>query len=1032
MKCPNCHSDNRDSSRFCGNCATPLSSGDALPASMTKTMAAPPPVISKEALIAGKYRIVEEIGRGGMGIVYKAEDLRLQRPVALKFLPPHLTDSPELRERFLIEARAAAALSHPNICVIHEVGESEERPYIAMEYVEGETLRDRIREGPLEPGEALRVIRQVAAGLGEAHGKGIIHRDIKSANIMVTPKGQAKVMDFGLAKLRGGSSLTKSQTTLGTVAYMSPEQARGDDVDARTDLWSLGVVLYETLTGELPFRGDRDLSVIHSIIHEEPKPLKQRKPPVPEELRQVVARALRKDPGARYGSAEDVLRDLREYEEALRAEAAGMLNLRSFAKRLRRPVVGVPVALAVVAIATAAFVFFKHQGQVRWAREVALPEIERMIEGNDIMRNLVPPYRLAVRAEGVLGNDPKLAELFAKCSLNINVLTDPPGAGVYMKEYTTPEAEWSYLGTTPIEKVRVPVGIFRWKFEKEGYETVLAASSTWNVDSHDPNLVVPYDVVRTLDRIGSLPAGMVRAQGAQTGRGKLEDFFIDRYEVTNRQFKEFVDAGGYRKREFWKHPFVRDGRELAWDEAMEVFVDQTNLPGPSTWSAGDHPEGESDHPVSGVSWYEAAAYAEYARKSLPSSVHWGTARGQETPWIRFYQLGGYALLAPFSNFGVKGPVPVGSLPGFTTYGAFDMAGNVREWCSNETPAGRIVRGGSWGDNTYEFGNRRQAPAMDRSAKNGFRCALYPGPEKIPAAAFQFEKLVEPGDPRQATPVPDAVFQIYKEQFSYDKTELDARVDARSENAEGWTHETVSFNAAYGGERVLAHLFLPENAVPPHQAVVYFPGSASTQESSSRNIESYYEFPMFLSFLVKNGRAVLYPVYKGTFERGNPSLARLHLGAESHAYTEFLIQFVKDFKRCVDYLETRPDIDGGKIAFYGMSWGGLLGALIPAVEDRLAASIVCAGGFDQRRPVRPEADPINYVTRVRTPTLMLNGRYDSSFGLEEGIKPMFDLLGTPAEHKRLMVYDTDHIPPRNEYIKETLAWLDKYLGPVKRD
>ncbi len=166
-----------------------------------------------------------------MGIVYKAEDIRLKRSVALKFLPPHFMDSPELKERFLIEAQAAAALSHPNICVVHEVGEADDRSFIAMEYVEGETLRDKIKKGPLNPETAIDIALQIAAGLGEAHRKGIIHRDIKSANIMVTDKGQAKVMDFGLAKLRGGSSLTRSQTTLGTVAYMSPEQARGEDVD---------------------------------------------------------------------------------------------------------------------------------------------------------------------------------------------------------------------------------------------------------------------------------------------------------------------------------------------------------------------------------------------------------------------------------------------------------------------------------------------------------------------------------------------------------------------------------------------------------------------------------------------------------------------------------------------------------------------------------------------------------------------------------------------------------------------------------
>ena len=1033
MECPNCHAENKEDSHFCSNCAMPLGKTGLEQASLTKTLSTPLPVISKDALIAGKYRIVEEIGRGGMGVVYKAEDLKLQRMVALKFLPPNLIDSDELKERFLIEARAAGALSHPNICVIHEVGENEGRSFIAMEFVEGETLRDRVKRGPLRAEEALSLAMQVAAGLEEAHRKRIIHRDIKGANVMVTEKGQAKIMDFGLAKVRGGSSLTKSQTTLGTVAYMSPEQARGEGVDGRTDLWSLGVVLYEMLTGELPFQGDRDLSVIHSIIHEEPKPLKQRRPPVPEELQQVVGRALRKNRDARYGSAGDMLKDLRAYETSLQLERSGVLSLKTLARRLRRPAVAVPTVLAIVAIAAGAFFFFKHQAKVRWAKTVALPEIERMIKENDAWRNLVPPYRLAVQAKAVLGNDPKLEELFSKCSLNINVKTEPPGAKVFMKEYITPDAEWSYLGETPLEKIRLPIGIFRWKFDKEGYETVLAVSSTWTIDYQKRALVLPYDVVRTMDKEGSIPPGMVRVQGGQTQRGKLEDYFIDRCEVTNRQFKEFVDKGGYGNREYWKHKFVKDGRELTWEEAMKEFVDATDQPGPSTWQGGSYPEGEGDYPVSGVSWYEAAAYAEHAGKSLPTSPHWSVARGGITPWIENPQLGGFAILAPFCNFLGKGPVPVGSLPGLTSFGAFDMAGNVREWCWNETPAGRIIRGGAWGDNTYAFGNRGQAPAMDRSDKNGFRCALYADPEKIPATAVQFENLVEPMDPSQVKPVPDPVFQIYKEQFSYDKTELDARVESREENPEGWIHEKVSFNAAYGGERVLAHLFLPKNARAPYQIVIYFPGSGSVAESSSRNIESYYEFPLFLSYLVKNGRAVLYPAYKGTFERGGPSFPAIHGGAPTHAFTEFLIQVVKDFRRCIDYLETRPDIDAGKLAYYGMSWGGLLGATIPAVEERLAASVLLGGALSfSPTAYRPESHPINYITRVRTPTLMLNGRYDSLDGVETGIKPMFNLLGTPAENKKLILYDTDHIPPRNEYIKETLAWLDKYLGPVKKE
>jgi len=348
MECPKCHAENKENSRFCSNCAAPLGQAGPPSLSLTKTVATPLPVISKDSLIAGKYRILEEIGQGGMGIVYKAEDLKLKRCVALKFLPPHLMDLPELKERFLIEAQAAAALSHPNICVIHEVGESEDRPYIAMEYVEGETLRDTIRRGPLKTEEALDIAVQVAAGLGEAHHKDIIHRDIKSANIMVTEKGQAKVMDFGLAKLRGGSSLTKSQTTLGTVAYMSPEQARGGDLDQRTDIWSLGIVLYEMLAGKLPFRGDHDQTVIYSILHREPESLMKARPGTAPELEHVVGQALAKKAADRYQTMEQFRGDLAAVAEGLRPLKAK--------RRARSRIFGLnvtyllPAALAVILI----------------------------------------------------------------------------------------------------------------------------------------------------------------------------------------------------------------------------------------------------------------------------------------------------------------------------------------------------------------------------------------------------------------------------------------------------------------------------------------------------------------------------------------------------------------------------------------------------------------------------------------------------------------------------------------------------------
>jgi tRNA A-37 threonylcarbamoyl transferase component Bud32/dienelactone hydrolase len=1030
MKCAQCHAENNDSSRFCSNCATPLSHAGSPTISLTKTIETPAYAVSTDSLIASKYKIVEEIGQGGMGIVYKAEDLRLKRHIALKFLPPHLMDSPELKERFLIEAQAAAALNHPNICVIHEVGESEERPYIAMEYVDGETLRDKLRAGPLKPQEALDIAIQITSGLGEAHRKGIIHRDIKSANIMVTDKGQAKVMDFGLAKLRGGSSLTKSQTTLGTVAYMSPEQAQGEDVDSRTDLWSLGVVLYEMLTGELPFKGDRDVSVIYSIVHAEPRSLKIRKPPVPEELQQVVGRALKKKREARYASAEDMLKDLRAYRTSLQMAESGVLNLKTLARRLRKPKVAVPTVAALALLAFAGVRFFQHQAKVRWAKQVAIPEIERRIGENNVWRDLAAVYRLAEEAERYIPRDPKLSKLIAGCSFQININTEPQGAKISMKEYMSPDSEWTYLGVSPIEKIRLPIGIFRWKIEKDNYETVLAAASTWGPDLSKHDVLGPNDLSRVLDKAGTIPPGMVRVKGEDTPLGKLPDFFIDRCEVTNRQFKDFVSNGGYRNRKYWTQKFVEDGKELRWEEAVKGFVDQTGQPGPSTWQAGDYPEGQGGYPVSGVCWYEAAAYAEFAGKNLPTGEHWGITRGEYTTLIRVPQLGGFAILAPFSNFRGKGPVPAGSLPGLTAYGALDMAGNVREWCWNETAKGRLIRGGAWDDNPYIFGNLSQAPSMERSPRNGFRCALYPDPKSLPAAVFQAVKPVESRDLYKEKPVPGPVFQVYKEQFSYDKTELKADIESRQEGPD-WIHETVTFDAAYGGERVMAHLFLPKNSAPPYQVVIYFPGSASIDQRSSQEIEIYYEFPMFLSFIVKNGRAALYPVYKGTFERGSDTLAALLNSGDldSHQAVDLFVQDIKDLRRCVDYLETRPDLDGQKIAYYGMSWGAALGVYVTAIEDRLKASILLGGSMNGLG--RPEINDINYVGRVKVPTLMLNGKYDTLSPVETTIKPMFDLLGTPAAQKEWKLYETDHIPPITEYIKETLAWLDKYLGPVKR-
>jgi serine/threonine protein kinase/Tol biopolymer transport system component len=272
------------------------------------------------------YRITEKLGEGGMGVVYKAEDTKLERTVALKFLAGHLLNDEGARARFLREAKAAAALDHPNICTVYEIDEAEGQTFLAMAYLQGHTVKDKIAERPLKLDEALDVAVQTAQGLQVAHEKDIVHRDIKSANLMVTPQGQVKIMDFGLAQLADRSKLTETTTILGTPSYMSPEQAVGEKTDRRTDLWSLGVVLYEMVAGRLPFGGERQEAVLYGITNEDPEPVTAQRAGLPMELEWIIGKALAKDREERYQHAEDLLVDLRGLRKKLASGKSTVLR----------------------------------------------------------------------------------------------------------------------------------------------------------------------------------------------------------------------------------------------------------------------------------------------------------------------------------------------------------------------------------------------------------------------------------------------------------------------------------------------------------------------------------------------------------------------------------------------------------------------------------------------------------------------------------------------------------------------------------
>jgi serine/threonine-protein kinase len=289
------------------------------------------------------YKILEKIGGGGMGVVYKARDLKLDRTVALKFLPPQLGADEKEKKRFIREAKTVSSLDHPNICTVHEIDETREgQMFLVMACYEGETLKEKIEHGPIPVEEALELAQQTARGLAKAHNQGIVHRDLKPANIFITKDGVVKILDFGLAKLAGQTRLTKTGSTMGTVAYMSPEQARGEDVDQRTDIWSLGVVLHEMVTGKVPFRGEYEQAVIYSILNEEPKGMAD----IPESLRPVIQKSLEKNREDRYPDIRSMLDDLSGKKRP--GKKTGVFKKRAFAKPRRMSSVVLGVAGVII------------------------------------------------------------------------------------------------------------------------------------------------------------------------------------------------------------------------------------------------------------------------------------------------------------------------------------------------------------------------------------------------------------------------------------------------------------------------------------------------------------------------------------------------------------------------------------------------------------------------------------------------------------------------------------------------------------
>lgn len=486
-------------------------------------------------------------------------------------------------------------------------------------------------------------------------------------------------------------------------------------------------------------------------------------------------------------------------------------------------------------------------------------------------------------------------------------------------------------------------------------------------------------------------------------------FWLDRFEVSNRQFQEFVNRGGYRRREYWQEPLLRDGAALTWEQAMEMFHDQTGRPGPAAWELGKYSDGKAGYPVTGISWYEAAAYARYSGKSLPSYFQW--LRAARTEWL-------YADAILVSNFAGKGLAPVGSFRGLDRFGTYDLAGNCKEWLWNEwRPGQRLTMGGAWDEAYYAAGEPDAAPPMERRANIGFRCAR--SVEPLPPELLGTVATRPPRDYNTEKPVNDEKFATLRRLYDYPVTPLRSTVEETDESNPYWHKQKISFDATYSGPRITAFLFLPRSGVPPYQTVIYFPTGIAYTEKSSRHLEMWYLEP-----LIRDGRAVLYPVLWGMYERKQKLK-----GTAPERNLVRTVREVQDVRRSIDYLETRPDIDRAKLAYFGFSAGAVMAPIVLATEPRFNVAELVVGGLSDAK-VLPEADPLNFAPRARVPVLMMNGRYDLGFPLETSQRPLLNAFGAARADKKLVLLEAGHAMvgfPAST--RESLEWLDRYLGPV---
>jgi len=604
---------------------------------------------------------------------------------------------------------------------------------------------------------------------------------------------------------------------------------------------------------------------------------------------------------------------------------------------------------------------------------------------------------------------------YDKVTVPVSITTAPEGVEVSFKYVRDTLNNWVDLGISPLNNIRVPNGYLEYKFSYQGMEET-EILHTYYLKNGFNNFILP-----TSD---SIPENHVLCLGGTKPLSypgidhlpavNIAPYSISKYEVTNEEYKAFVDAGGYENPEYWNFPYEINGEMLTFEKTVILFVDKYGKFGPANWSYGNYPDGQGAFPVTGISWFEAVAFANYRGLSLPNLYQWANAA----------TLSSATSFVPNSNFSKNHIVAVGSLDSKNRNELYDIAGNAREWILNsieETNAKKGILGGGFNDDAYYFNDYYGQNAMDRSISNGMRLvknlensATY---DADPTGVISIDRR----DFLNEEKISDDVFEIFKEQFDYPQKPLNANTSLSELTSGPFRAERFEISSPYEKDGILpGYIFYDSEHTKPLKPILYFPGSGAIHLTNmDYAIKSYLNS---FDYLMSEGYAVVLPIYLSTYEREDE--LKSDYPNESESYKEHVIKWGKEYKRTIDYILSREDMDASNLTYHGVSWGGYMANILLAIDDRVQSATLYVAGLCFQRS-KKEVESYLYTSRITMPILMLNGEFDQFFPLESSQIPMFKLLGTPEEDKKHYVVKTGHFVPRDIRITEHLGWLKKY-------